>query len=119
MADDQHIAGKDFAGGMMMWRSYINVLAFALGLSNFAVLVLGTNNEHGPALRDLALPSAVVMLVVSLAFVIVKMVRVHDARIIARALAQRDAQIASFKSALRNPAASTPNFSKGMGTWNS
>lgn len=103
----------------MMWRAYINVLAFALGLSNFAVLVLGTSNDHGPALRDLAIPGAVAVLLVSLAFVIVKMVRVHDARIIARALARRDAQIANFKSALRNPVTSTPNFSKGVGTWNS
>ena len=102
-----------------MWRTYINVLAFALGLSNLAVLVLGTGNDHGPALRDLALPGAVVVLVVSLAFVITMLVRVHDTRIIARALAKRDAQIASFKSTLRNPVASTPNFSKGIGTWNS
>jgi len=102
-----------------MWRTYINVLAFALGLSNFAVLVMGTGNDRGPALRDLALPCAVVVLVVSLAFVISRMVRVHDTRIIARALAQRDAQIASFKSALRKPVASTSSFSKGVGTWNS
>lgn len=102
-----------------MWRTYINVLAFALGLSNFAVLVLGTGNDHGLALRDLAVPAAVVVILVSLAFIIAKMVRVHDARIVAKALAQRDAQIANFKSVLCNPAANRPNFSKGVGTWNS
>jgi len=103
----------------MMWRAYINVLAFALGLSNFAVLVLGTGNDHGPALRDLAIPAAAIVIVVSLAFIIAKMVRVHDARIVAKALAQRAAKIANFKSALRNPITSTPDFSKGVGTWNS
>lgn len=103
----------------MMWRTYINVLAFALGFSNFDVLVLGTGNDHGLALRGLAIPTAIVMLVISLAFILVKLVRIHDARIIARALAQRDAKIANFKSALRDPITSTPNFSKGVGTWNS
>lgn len=103
----------------MMWRTYINVLAFALGFSNFDVLVLGTGNEHGLALRNLAIPAAVVVILVSLAFIIAKMVRVHDARIVAKALAQRDAKIANFKSALRDPITSTPNFSKGVGTWNS
>ena len=102
-----------------MWRTYITVLVFSLGLSNFAVLVLETGNDHAPALRDLAIPAAAVTLVVSLAFIIVKMMREHDARIITRALAQRDAQIANFKSALRNPAASRPDFSKGVETWNS
>jgi hypothetical protein len=93
-----------------MLRAYVNILAFVLGLSNFVVLAWTTGSGNFPAARDFLIPAAELVLLVSLVFLVLKLVRQHDARIIARALAQRGAQVAEFKAALRNPSAGRPDF---------
>ncbi len=102
-----------------MFREYITILAFVLGLSNFAVLALAEGSGHALVARDLLVPGAILFLLVSLVFVLLKLVRLHDSRVATRALSQRSAQIADFKAALRNQASGQSEFSRGLKTWNS
>jgi len=104
---------------MTMFRVYLNVLAFGVGISNFAVLALAVVRGHALALGDFILPAVIQVMLVSLVFIVLKLVRQHDARIVARALAQRSAQIANFKTALRNQLQGRPDLSRGFKTWNS
>ena len=102
-----------------MFRLYLNVLAFGVGLSNFAVLALAVVRGHALTLRDFILPAVIQILFVSLVFILLKLVRQHEARIVARALAQRSAQIANFKAALRNQIHGRTDLSGGFKTWSS
>jgi hypothetical protein len=104
---------------MTMLRLYFNALAFGVGLSNFVILVLAVVRGHALTLRDFIFPALIQVLLVSLVFILLKLVQQHDARIVARALAQRRAQIANFKTALRNHVQGQPDFSRGFKTWNS
>ncbi len=102
-----------------MFRAYINILAFILGLSNFAVLGLAAGSGHALIARDFIVPGAILFLLVSLVFILLKLLQLHDSRIATRALSQRSAQIADFKAALRNQASGQTEFSRGFKAWNS
>jgi ABC-type Fe3+-siderophore transport system permease subunit len=104
---------------MTMFRSYVTVLAFSLGLSNFAVLAWASGNGHAASWRNFVISAVAVFLLVSLIFILLKLLRLHDSRIAARALTQRSAQIADFKNSLRNQTLSGPEFSRGFNPWNS
>lgn len=101
-----------------MFRTYITTLAFVLGLSNFTVFALTVGSGHALISRDFLVPGAILFFLVSLVFLLLKLVHVHDTRIAARTLAQHNAQIASFKAALANQATGRPGFSKGIKSWN-
>lgn len=102
-----------------MFRVYVTILAFSLGLSNFVVLAWASGNGHAASWRHFVIPAVVLFLLVSLVFILHKLVRLHDSRIAARVLAQRSAQIADFKNALRSQAVGGPEFSRGLKSWNS
>ncbi|HKD81699.1 MAG TPA: hypothetical protein VKH81_18545 [Candidatus Angelobacter sp.] len=100
-----------------MFRAYLNTLALLLGLSNFAVLTIRFVSGHAPSSRDFLIPAATLTLLLSVIFLFLKLMRLHDSRIASRALEQRSAQIADFKAALNQ--ASRPEFSRGINSWNS
>ncbi|HEY7405221.1 MAG TPA: hypothetical protein VIB39_16975 [Candidatus Angelobacter sp.] len=102
-----------------MFRAYVNILALSLGLSNFAVLALAMVSGHALISRDFIVPGAVIVLISSLVFFLLKLVRLHDTRIAARALAQHSTQIANFKAAMRKQTAGQQEFSRGIKSWNS
>lgn len=97
-----------------MIRAYITVLAFALGLSNFAVLAWTSGSGERPSAREFMVTAAAVILLVSLIFVLRQMLRRHDARIVARTLAQHSERIANFKSALLRENSSRTDLAKGF-----
>lgn len=99
-----------------MFCAYLNTLALLLGLSNFAVLTIAFVSGHAPSSRDFLIPAAILALLLSVLFLFLKLVRLHDLRIASRALAQRRAQIADFKAALNQ---APPEFSRGVNPWNS
>jgi len=101
-----------------MFRAYVNILAFGLGLSNFAVLAAAIVSGHTLAARDFLVPGSILVLLTSLVFILLKLVRMHDTRIAAHTLARHNAQIANFKAALGSQAAA-PEFPRGIKSWNS
>lgn len=102
-----------------MFRAYLNTLALTLGLSNFAVLAAAMVKGHAPASQDFLLPAAILVVLLSLVFILLKLVRIRDTRIAARTLAWHNAQIEDFKAALRSEIANRPEFSRGIKSWNS
>jgi hypothetical protein len=104
---------------MTVFRTYTTTLAFVLGLSNFTVFALAAGNGHALISRDFLVPGAILFFLVSLVFLALKLVRLHDSRIATQALSQRSAQIANFKAALRNQSQGQPEFSRGIKSWNS
>lgn len=102
-----------------MFRLYVNTLTIFLGLSNFVVLASAWGNGRDVTARDLIVPAGLLFLLVSSVFAVLKLFRLRDSRMIARALAEQRAQIAHFKTALSRQAADGPEFSKGIKSWNS
>jgi len=101
---------------MIMFRLYLEILAVNVGISVFAVLAVAAMSGIALTVRVFTFPIVTQALLTSLVFIFRELVRLHDARITARALAQRTAQqLAGFNNAVRNQA----GFSGGIRTWNS
>jgi hypothetical protein len=97
---------------MIMFRLYLEILALNVGVSSFAVLAVAAVRGQAPAAQDLIFSAAVQVLFVSLVFALRKLLRMHDDRVAARAVARHTgAQLANFKTALRNQAPDRPDFS--------
>lgn len=101
-----------------MFRAYVNILAIILGLSNFAVLASALGSGRDVTAQDLLVPAAVLFLLVSLVFVMRRLMILRDTRIVRRALAQHRAQVVHFKTALGNQSLDGSEFSRGMKSWN-
>ena len=102
-----------------MFRAYVNTLAITLGLSNFVVLASALGSGRDVTARDFLVPAAVLLLLVSFVFIVLKLVRLRDSRIVTRALAQQRTKIADFKATLRDQAMGTTKLSQGLKSWNS
>jgi len=101
---------------MIRFRLYLEILAVNVGISVFAVLAVAAISGIALTVRVLIFPIVTQALLTSLVFFFRELVRLRDARIIARALAQRTAQqLAVFNNAVRNQA----GFSGGIRPWNS
>jgi hypothetical protein len=102
-----------------MFRLYLEILTLNVGLSVFAVLALATVSGHAWTSNDFIFPVAIQVLLTSLVFILRGLLRQYEARISARALAQRTGvQLAAFKIALRNQASGSSELSGGFKTWN-
>ena len=99
-----------------MFRLYLEILAVNVGISVFAVLAVAAMSGIALTAEIFIFPICIQVLMTSLVFILRTLLRLHDARITARALAQRTAQqLAVFNNAVRNQA----GFSGGIRTWNS
>jgi hypothetical protein len=105
---------------MIMFRLYLEILALNVGISVFVVLAVAAMSGTAFAAEIFIFPIGLQVLMTSLVFILRKLLRLHDARITARALAQSTAeQLAVFNNALRNQSAGRAGFSGGFRTWNS
>lgn len=103
-----------------MFRLYLEILVFNVGLSILAVVAVSMASGHALTSKDLIFPVIIQVLVTSLVFVLRELVRLYNSRIAARVLSRRiGEQLAAFKSALRNQTSNRPEFSRGFKTWNS
>ena len=103
-----------------MWALYMEILTLTIGLSSFIVISLATVTGHSLHSRDLLVPAAIQFLLVSLVFILRALVRLHDAKVVARALGGgTSVRHAGFKEALVSSTADKHNFSRGSRTWNS
>lgn len=103
-----------------MFRLYLDILAFNVGISVFVVLAVSVMSGIAVTAKIFVFPICIQVLMTSLVFILRKLLRLHDDRITARALAQGTAeQLAVFNNALRNESAGRAGFSGGFRTWNS
>lgn len=103
----------------MFWL-YLEILALNVGVSAVVVLAMAAMSGIALTAEIFIFPTVIQVLMTSLVFILRKLVRLHDARITARALAQSTAeQLAIFNNALRNQPAGPDGFSGGFRTWNS
>lgn len=103
-----------------MFRLYLDILAFNVGISVFVVLAVSVMSGIALTAEIFIFPIGIQVLITSLVFILRTLLRLHDARITARALAQSTAeQLAVFNNALRNQSAGRADFSGGFRTWNS
>ena len=103
-----------------MFRLYLDILAFNVGISVFIVLAVSVMSGIALTAEIFIFPIVIQVLMTSLVFILRTLLRLHDARITARALAQSTAeQLAVFNHALRNQSAGCAGFSGGFRTWNS
>lgn len=72
-----------------MFRLYLEILNFNMGLSALAVVAMTVVSGRVITLKDFIFPVVVQLLGTSLVFILRELLRLHDARITARALAQR------------------------------
>jgi hypothetical protein len=105
---------------MIMFRLYLETLALSVGISTFVVLAVVAMSGVILTAELFIFPILIQVLMTSMVFILRKLLRLHDARITARALAQRTAeQLAVFNNALRNQPAGRAGLSGGFKTWNS
>jgi hypothetical protein len=98
-----------------MWSLYGKILALTIGVSNFSVLALAPALGHALKSWDFLAPAFIQFLLVSLVFLWMELVRMHDARVAARTLAQHTGeQLAGFKTAFRTSTSNGANFSRGI-----
>lgn len=103
-----------------MFRLYLEILVLNVGISTFVVLAVVAMSGIALTAEIFIFPIVIQVLMTSLVFILRKLLRLHDARITARALAQSTAkQLAVFHNALRNQPAGRARFSGGFRTWNS
>ena len=103
-----------------MFRLYLEILAFNVGISASVVLAVAAMSGIALTAEIFIFPTVVQVLLTSLVFILRALLRLHDARITARALAQSTAkQLAVFNNALRNQPSRRAGFSGGLRTWNS
>ena len=103
-----------------MFRLYLKILAVNVGISTFIVLAVAVMSGVSLTAEIFIFPTVIQVLMTSLVFILRKLLRLHEARITARALAQSTAeQLAVFNNALRNQPAGRADFSGGLRTWNS
>lgn len=103
-----------------MFRLYVEILAFNVGISVCVMLAVAAMSGIALTAEIFIFPTVIQVLMTSLVFLLRALLRLHDARITARALAQSTAeQLAVFNNALRNQPAGRADFSGGLRTWNS
>ena len=103
-----------------MFRLYLEILVLNVGFSIFVVLAVSVMRGIALTAEIFIFPAVLQVLMTSMVFILRKLLRLHDARITARALAQSTAeQLAVFNNALRNQSADRAGFSGGLRTWNS
>lgn len=103
-----------------MFRLYLEILAFNVGISVCIMLAVAAMSGIALTAEIFIFPTVIQVLMTSLVFLLRVLLRLHDARITARALAQSTAeQLAVFNNALRNQPADCAGFSGGLRTWNS
>ena len=103
-----------------MFRLYLEILAFNVGISVCVMLAVAAMSGIALTAEIFIFPIVIQVLMTSLVFILRKLLRLHDARIAARALAQSTAeQLAVFNNALRNQSAGRTGYSGGFRAWNS
>lgn len=103
-----------------MFRLYVEILAFNVGISVCVMLAVAAMSGIALTAEIFIFPTVIQVLMTSLVFLLRALLRLHDARITARALAQSTAeQLAVFNNALRNQPAGRAGFSGGLRSWNS
>ena len=103
-----------------MFRLYLDILAFNVGISVFVVLAVSVMSGIAVTVQIFIFPICIQVLMTSLVFILRTLLRLHDARITARALAQSTTeQLLVFNNALRKQPAGRADFSGGLRTWNS
>ena len=103
-----------------MFRLYLEIMSFNVGLSTLAVVVVTTVSGRVVTLKDFIFPVAIQLLVTSLVFILRALLRLHDARITARVLAQRTGtQLLAFQRALCKQRPVRTELRGGLRIWNS
>ena len=103
-----------------MFRLYLEILSFNVGLSVFAMVAVTMVSGQVITLKDFIFPVAVQLLMTSLVFILRELLRLHDARIAARARAQRiGTQLLAFQHALCKQRPGRTELRGGIRTWNS
>lgn len=103
-----------------MFRLYLEILAFNVGISVCVMLAVAAMSGIALTAEIFIFPIVIQVLLTSLVFLLRALLRMHDARITARALAHSTAEhLAVFNNALRTQPAARAGFSGGLRTWNS
>jgi hypothetical protein len=105
---------------MTMFRLYLEILNFNVGLSALAVVAVTMVSGQAVTLKGFIFLFTIQVLVTSLVFILREVVRLHDARIAARVLAQRTGtHLLAFQRALCKQRPGRAELRGGLRTWNS
>ena len=100
-----------------MFRLYLEILAFNVGIAVCVMLAMAAVSGIALTAEIFIFPTVIQVLLTSLVFILRALLRLHDARITARALTHSTAeQLAVFNNALHNQPAGRADFSGGLRT---
>jgi hypothetical protein len=105
---------------MIMFRLYLEILVLNVSISAFVVLAVAAMSGIALTAEIFIFPTVIQVLMTSLVFILRKLLRLHDARITARVLAQRTGmQLLAFQRALCKQRSVRTELRGGLRIWNS